>query len=53
MHHLLAVLVGALSGAMSATAPIYARTADLPDDAPVAGPASAAGRAGASESVVV
>jgi len=31
MHHLFAVLVGALAGAMSATAPFYAYALDPPD----------------------
>ena len=33
MHHLLAVLFGALVGAISATVPIYATGPDPPDDA--------------------
>jgi hypothetical protein len=33
MHHLLAVLVGALAGAMSATAPIYPYALDPPVEA--------------------
>jgi hypothetical protein len=32
MHHLLAVLVGALAGAMSATVPVYATTPDPPEE---------------------
>jgi hypothetical protein len=32
MHHLLTVLFGALAGAMSATAPIYAGTAGRPHE---------------------
>jgi hypothetical protein len=32
MHHLLAVLAGALAGAMSATAPIYTTGTDPPED---------------------
>ena len=34
MHHLLAVLFGALAAAMSATVPIYATGPDPPDDEP-------------------
>jgi hypothetical protein len=33
MHHLLAVLAGALAAAMSATAPIYTTGTDPPEDA--------------------
>jgi hypothetical protein len=33
MHHLLAVLFGALAGAVSATVPIYATGLGPPDDA--------------------
>ena len=35
MHHLLAVLFGALAGAMSATVPIYTAATGRREDAPV------------------